>query len=287
MSEYQESEPSTSTFSRPTIIAACNLLSDFGHSQFDNLMLQFGAEDRVTSGGGYSLQNKANDLARFVLGNPSFQVDLSEGSMSLQEAIVHKATKVMPWVRQAHEWTAFCTGLERDGFSLIEDEDGRTVHLRRMHPEIADISAADDEVHLLLRQHDFTTPLGHLEQAITNHAIGHWASANSQIRSFLEGLFDDIAERIAPDKCSEGNKGHGRRAVLANLDDPFLSKALFEWSDDRGHALIPGLFKRLNPEGSHPGLSEEEDCTFRLHIALITARLVLRRITKRIGKNNI
>lgn len=287
MSDYVETEPDRSTFNRITIIAGCNLLTDFTHSQFDNLMLQFGLEDRVTNGGGYLLQNKANDLARLALSEPLLQVDLIEGAISLQEAIVHAATDVAPRARRGQEWAAFCSGLERDGFSLIEDEDGHSVNLRRMHPEIADIPAADDEVHLLLRQHDFTTPLGHLEQAITNHASRHWASANSQIRSFLEGLFDDIAERIAPQECSEGSKGHGRRAILANLDDPFLSKELFEWSDDRRHALIPGLFKRLNPEGSHPGLSEEEDCTFRLHIVLITARLVLRRFTKRIGEDAI
>jgi hypothetical protein len=35
--------------------------------------------------------------------------------------------------------------------------------------------------------------------------------------------------------------------------------------------------RRLNPEGSHPGLSDDEDCSFRLNIVLLTASLLLRR----------
>ena len=38
-----------------------------------------------------------------------------------------------------------------------------------------------------------------------------------------------------------------------------------------------GLFNRLHPEGNHPGLSDEDDSTFRLHIVIIVARLLLRR----------
>lgn len=47
---------------------------------------------------------------------------------------------------------------------------------------------------------------------------------------------------------------------------------------DRELHFSDGLIARLNPQGSHPGLSDQEDCTFRLHIVIITARLVLRRL---------
>jgi hypothetical protein len=38
-----------------------------------------------------------------------------------------------------------------------------------------------------------------------------------------------------------------------------------------------GLANRLHPKGSHPGLSDNEDSTFRLHVVLLTARLLLTR----------
>ncbi|MGE0652171.1 MAG: hypothetical protein AB7P12_10520 [Alphaproteobacteria bacterium] len=174
-------------------------------------------------------------------------------------------------------WTSFCNGLKRDGFVLAENEEQQTTELRRMLPESADVAAADDEVHALLRDHGFTTPLGHLQQAIEAHSRDHWAAANSQLRSFLEGLLDEIAGRLAPDRAANTPGGHGRRALLAALDPPFLSRSLNEWRDDQKAGLINGLFNRLHAEGSHPGLSDEEDSTFRLHTVLIVARLLLRR----------
>ena len=58
---------------------------------------------------------------------------------------------------------------------------------------------------------------------------------------------------------------------------PFISRELNEWSDD-GKNFVNGTFKRVHPQGSHPGLSDEEDCTFRLHLVLLVARLFLRRL---------
>ena len=46
---------------------------------------------------------------------------------------------------------------------------------------------------------------------------------------------------------------------------------------------MEGVFKLLHPEGSHPGLSNEEDCTFRLHMVLIIARHFLQRAKSRLN----
>lgn len=266
-------------FNRPTVIAAANLLTEFTQKELDNLMIQFGLEDRIGAGPGLQKQYKANALLKIVLAEPERIVETSTGSMSLSEAMVRHAMTVPPRARHGELWTSFCNGLKRDGFVLIENEERRTTELRRMLPESADVAAADDEVHALLRDRDFTTPLGHLQQAIEAHSRGHWAAANSQLRSFLEGLLDEIAERLAPDRATETPGGYGRRALLAALDPPFLSRSLNEWRDDQKAGLINGLFNRLHPEGSHPGLSDEEDSTFRLHIVLIVARMLLRRFS--------
>jgi hypothetical protein len=266
-------------FSRPTVIAAANLLTDFTQKEFDNLMIQFGLEDRIDAGPGMPKQYKANALAKIALGEPDQMVETSTGEMSLVEAMIRQAMTVPPRAQRGEPWASFCNGLKRDGFVLVENDEERTTELRRMLPETAELAAADDEVHTLLRQHGFATPLGHLQQAIDAHGRGHWAAANSQLRTFLEGLLDEIAERLAPERAARTASGHGRRALLASLDPPFLSRGLNEWRDDQKPGLINGLFNRLHPEGSHPGLSDEEDSTFRLHMVLIVARLLLRRFS--------
>ena len=269
--------PTKNPFTRPTLIAAANLLADFTHSQFDNLMFQFGLETRVTSGTVVSKQVKANELSSVVLGDEGISVETSEGAMSLAEAMVRAATKVAPRARHGSLWVAFAAGLKRDGFILIEDEDQGMFQLHRMLPEVADLPNASDEVHMHLERGGFVVALGHLQQAINAHSRGDWASANAQMRTFLEGLLDEVADRLAPEKASTTKPGHHRRTLLANLDPPFLSRTLNEWGDGQKAGLINGLFNRLHPEGSHPGLSDEEDSTFRLHIVTIVARLLLRR----------
>jgi hypothetical protein len=161
--------------------------------------------------------------------------------------------------------------IERDGFIL---ENGV---LRRTLPEVLDLPAADDEVHLLLDRHRLTTPRGHLDQGTQAHSEGNWAAANGQFRTFLESLFDEIALLVDPTHAPATSTGENRRQLLANLPTPFLSRQLNEWSND-GKNFVNGTFKRLHPQGSHPGLSDEEDSTFRLHLVLLTARLFLRRL---------
>jgi len=56
-----------------------------------------------------------------------------------------------------------------------------------------------------------------------------------------------------------------------------LAETRNEWTQD-GKSYINGLFKMLHTDGSHPGLSDEDHSTFRLHIVLVTARTFLRRL---------
>ncbi|MFZ3328300.1 MAG: hypothetical protein WA231_21515 [Methylocella sp.] len=160
-----------------------------------------------------------------------------------------------------------------DGFVVTEGT------LRRSLPDDANLPAAQDELSRLLDKHAFTVPSGHLKQAIEAHADGHWAAANGQIRTFLDALFDEIAERFDPNTAWMGS-GQPRRTQLAARG--FFSRPLNEWNDD-GRNFINGLFRRLSPEGSHPGLSGEEDSTFRLHVVLLTARLFLSRFDEQVN----
>lgn len=217
-----------------------------------------------------SIQSRCRDLFRFLRDNPEIEHD----GRRISDLVVEEAARR---VSSRHPGELFVRALERAGF-LIEDNG----QLRRTLPEALDLPAADDELHTLLSGHNLQVPLGHLDQAIDAHARGNWASANSQIRSFLESLLDEAAYLLDPNAPRGQNQGEARRQLLANITPPFLSRDLNEWSDD-GKNFVNGVFKRLHPQGAHPGLSDEEDCTFRLHLVLLIGRLFLRRLSKLVG----
>ena len=263
-------------FSRRTILAATDLMANWGHTNIDRFLLECGLEETVR---GNSMANRANALGRHLIANPDA---LSEDGENLTDSIVGKL--VDSAVRSSTDgyprefsfdvfrqnYPALHRGLERDGFTA---EDGQ---LRRALPEALDLPRADDEVHALLNQCGFAVPRGHLDQGIAAYARGDWAAANAQFRPFIESLFDSIAEHLAGGAALPPAGNH-RRIWLANRNPPFFLADLNEW-DGQGRGFIEAFFRRLHPAGAHPGLSGEDDSTFRLHLVLLVARNLLRRI---------
>jgi hypothetical protein len=88
-------------------------------------------------------------------------------------------------------------------------------------------------------------------------------------------LFDDIARHCGGADKTAALTSENRRQLLATLG--FLAVDRNEWTQD-GKNYINGLFKMLHTDGSHPGLSDEDHSTFRLHVVLVTARTFLRRL---------
>ena len=195
--------------------------------------------------------------------------------MTLGEAVIRQAAQLAQPESDHPLQTAFARGLARDGYVLVWDDYGRSPTIRAALPEEIQLPQTDNEVHELLKGFGFATPLGHLDQAIEAHTRGDWAAANGQLRTFLESLFDDIARNARPQEAAQRPLSENRRALLAEIG--FLVAGRNEWTMD-GKNYINGLFKMLHTEGSHPGLSDEDHCTFRLHVVLVTARTFLRRL---------
>jgi hypothetical protein len=264
-------EASSMRFSRRTVIAAIEIMEGKirTHSNLTRCLLKWGPLVNTACDGG-SLDDRFNHLITFFDEQPCYRID---GGNLLGEEIVEKAVSLLPPEDQEPSEpppagiASFLRALDLDGFSVAAGV------LHRTLPGIVDLPKAEDEIRHLLNRHNLTVAKGHLDQAFAAHTDGLWAAANSQIRSFLDGLLDEIAERVDPTAASLPS-GQQRRSKLAA--NGFLIRGLNEW-DDNGLGFVNGLVKRLHPHGSHPGLSDQDDSTFRLHTVLLTARLFLAR----------
>lgn len=270
-------------FSRRTILAATDLLTDRTHSGIDRFALEHGLEAIAQ---GASKVDKTNAIGKYLVQNPLVNNDYGENLsdsvvIATLKTAIDRSSSEYPFVFRFADFqanfAALHRGLERDGFTV---EDGT---LRRILPGMIDLPAADDEVHLLLDRFGLLVPRGHLDQGITAHVRGQWAAANAQFRTFIESLLDEIAFRspAQPGGCPAA--GHARRQWLANVTPPFFIASLNEWSHD-GKGFFEAFFRRLHPEGSHPGLSDEEDSTFRFHLVLLVGRHLLRRLQTMVGR---
>lgn len=269
----------THPFTHPTIVAAVEFVGEvLTQAKFDQLMVRLSLDNEIPFGPAKSVIAKSALLARVVNQRATQVINTLNGQMTLAEATVREAVEVTNPSCTKVEQERFLRGLALDGYVVTWNDEARIPLLRAALPDEVDLPAADDEVHQLLKQLGFTVPLGHLDQAIDAHTRGDWAAANSQIRTFLEGLLSDIASHIDPLQVAGMPSSENRRSWLA--EKGFLSVGRNEWTSD-GKNYLNGLFKMLHTDGSHPGLSDEDHSTFRLHVALITGRTLLRRLHNR------
>lgn len=264
--------PAALRFSRRTVVAAVEMLERFTQAGLTRFLLKLGPDFTRRSGTG-SVTSRLNNLIGLVDESPDRRLD--DGEL-LRDVLVETAVGFLPREPE-HEWqeprslrsdeVAFVRALELDGFLVSGGV------LRRALPVDIELPAAQSEIDRLLEKHGFSVAKGHLKQALDAHARANWAGANSQIRTFMDAVLDEIAAKLDPGAATL-TSGQARRAKLTSIG--FLSRDLNEW-DDKGLGFVNGLMKRLHPQGSHPGLSDDEDSTFRLHVVLLTARLLLTR----------
>lgn len=258
-------------FTRPTILAAIELLKQqLSQARFGQMLLSVGLEAVVTPD---TTPKMATALGRAVMEHGHRTVDTLAGTVTISEAVVRAAVTETSAGSSRIEQSDFLHGLALDGYVVEWQESARPL-LRAALPEEIDMPQTDDEVHQLLKQLGFTGPMNNLDQAIEAHVRGDWEAANSQARTFVEGLFDAIAYHEYPNEAAALHSSENRRQLLNTKG--FLDPARHEYSAD-GKGFINGLYRMLHTDGSHPGLSTEDHCTMRLHLVLVTARSFLRR----------
>ena len=212
-------------FTRPTIVAANEFLAQAvrTHTEINKLVLRLGLEAEIRDDNSLGIEKKCDRLGRIVLSRAEEVVATIDGSFTLAEAFVRDVLAFASDGSGGARQDAFLRGLSRDGYVVVWGEWGQPPSLRIALPDEIALPETDDEVRSLLRHFQFGTALGHLEQAIEAHTRGEWAAANAQFRTFLEGLFDDIARYIDGARASALSSSENRRAMLADPQIGFLA----------------------------------------------------------------
>ncbi|MDE8601597.1 hypothetical protein M3I01_001470 [Marinomonas sp. RSW2] len=279
-------------FNRMTLVAASQVVAAYqSHNEMELHEVQWGIDHLVSTN---SKDARAVSWSKLAI-ERNLSVMTVLGQTSLVRAIIELAIKAPAHYQKTPEWKKLLAGLHFDGFEVVQVEKptGETgwggnpkmekgSELRRMLPEYVpetDFREAASEVELLLDQMNLSVAKGHLKQATTAFQLGNWASSNAQLRSFFESYTNEISDELGYTGKDDSKL---KRDFLGELDPPFFLSDYNEWNANiQKPQYVQGLMSRMHPEGSHPGLSEEEDATFRLQISLITARLFLRRFKQR------
>lgn len=266
-------------FSRMTIIKIAERLVGRTHAGLDKLLVEFGLEEVCPKSLG-GLEKREAALIKYLVKNQGMK------GPNGAELIFELAERVVQYINISIERSytirtveeadpEFINIIRQDGYDI---KDGKLI---TSLPEELDMASSNDEVRTRLKDYGFETTLGHLEQAIAAHSRSDWAAANAQLRTCAESLFDELARFLYPEKVKACKTAHARQELLASGKRPLLKLDLNEWVIGDKGGFIQGFIKRLHPKGSHPGLSDEEDSTFRLHLVLLVARHLLRRLEKR------
>jgi hypothetical protein len=168
--------------------------------------------------------------------------------------------------RVGDRFSSFVHSLEKDGYQLTENS------VRASLPSQIPLVENEDRLFEILRKRQFNVAIGHYQQALAAHGRGEWAAANAQLRSFVEEFFNHIHVII---KAGTATQSQARKEELAKIG--FFSTQYNEFLHN-GTGFVEGFWKRLHPEGSHPGLSESADSTFRLHLVLLVLHYFAERL---------
>lgn len=260
-------------FSQATIVDLMKLLAEMNsNAELESFSLRYGFDGILV---GSSKEKKALNLARYLISNPDTPGLLSNNLMfELAENIIKKAADSPLYYNEEknefRNYPELRRLLLKDGFVV---DDGKLI--RTFDTDI-DYQTNETLLENLLNKHNLTTAKGHYEQANNAFNRGDWASCNAQLRSYVESLLNSLAKKITGNNYSESKDA---RRALSTTNPPLFYNQLNEWIGN-GTGYFETFWKRLHPHGPHPGLSDEDDSVFRLHLVQISTLEILRRYDK-------
>lgn len=250
-------------FSKTTVLTLVKALNFKTHNEVEEFAIKYDIEDEVS---GQYLKEKETSISKYLIANPT---NLGPNGSNLQyeilELAINRYKSGFSFNSFNEQYSELTNLLKKDGFEIVDNK------IRSILPEQLPLVSQENELETLLVKNNFLVAKGHYEQAVSAHSRGEWASTNAQLRSFVEELFNEIQARVCP-----GNypTSHQKKEALAQ--NGFFINEYNEFLSN-GNGFVEGFWKRLHPSGSHPGLSEEHDSTFRLHMVILVAHYFMKR----------
>ncbi len=248
-------------FSKKTLLEISKALNLKTHDNVERFSIEFDIEDAIL---GEYIKQKETSIAKYMIANPEEKGP--NGSNFAIEALEYAIENYSGYDLFITSYSDLAHSLERDGFEITDSK------IKRKLPDELPITEKENELISLLEKFNFSTAIGHYDQAVAAHGRGEWAASNSQLRSFVEEFFNKTQEIVCPGSYSTS---HEKKMALANAG--FFMTEYNEFLNN-GTGFVEGFWKRLHPQGSHPGLSEQLDSTFRLQLVILVIHHYLTRL---------
>ena len=263
-------------FSRATITDVMYLLRDMNtHSTLDAYAFRYGLDEIAV---GANKDERVLSIGKYLLNHPEAPGILSDNLLfEIVEDIISKTVMNDYYFdSESNEFKNYHQLrrlLLKDGF-VIENNS-----LIRVFDTDIDFSGNSSLIEKLLDKYMLSVSKGHYNQANNAFNRGDWAACNAQLRSYVEELLNRIAEKVTGISFASSQDA---KIALSQANPPLFYRQLNEWLDN-GQGYYETFWKRLHPEGSHPGLSDEEDSIFRLNLVQISTLEILKRYDRNYG----
>lgn len=279
-------------FSKQLILKAVEFLPQASHNALEDEIIKLDLEGRTIKYNG-SIHDKKRAIQTYLLSNP-LAVDNHGDSIILRmmnsvvkKMLINVERGLDEFNEETFEFKSdknFYRYLRLDGYD-IDFENACIIEDLANYTQIAE---KDDEIMKMMKKYNFNTSIGHYEQAKGSYIGGNYAALNGQLRTFVEGIFQDMASYIKFCEPSNSNiqsindiDAQNAMIVFAKCFKPILEINLNEWSGDgTTNSYFSAFWKRLHPEGSHPGLPNFSEAIYRFQLVVLNIELVIQRFQK-------
>lgn len=238
------------TLSQRTEAIISEQAATYSHGQLTALLkyANLGHKDPGKEKAGGSWNNIPTRISTALGKNPS-----TESLIDLGTKILNERASVDP----EPDWVEELRGsLLKDGYSLnFGDEKWSISPVGAgevpLSPQVSNLEAA-------LLTHGFNVAANHYQQAFSSFKAQSWEACNASTRATVEGFLVEVATQKAGFVARAGQGGGG------NAIQALSNSNMFEPGE---HDYVKGFWKMSHTNGSHPGLSSEEEALFRFSAA--------------------
>ncbi len=248
-------------FSRRTILTLVEALNLKTHDKIERFTLELELEAIVS---GQWTKEKQTSISKHLIAHGN------EKSQSGAPLVVDVVEYLLKEASNSSDFRALKNCLASDGYELTDKS------VRQSLPQAVPLPESENKLLAILKARGLNVAIGHYEQALAAHGRGDWAATNAQLRSFVEDFFNQCHVLLG---AGAGQSSQQRKQDLANSG--FFISQYNEFSGN-GTGFVEGFWKRLHPHGSHPGLSESADSTFRLHMVLLVLHHYAERLDEKL-----